>query len=97
MNPNWKLIQIQAEALTPFYYHGLYAPDGSMTRPDIVTDTAGHRLCLGIRLRLPTTGPPAQRTGLWRRSALSAVAGFIVYGDGQPRSCACASYDRCTA
>jgi hypothetical protein len=40
MNPNWKLIQIQAEALTPFYYHGLYAPDGSMTRPDIVTDTA---------------------------------------------------------
>ena len=31
---------IRARSLTPFYYHGLYARDGSATHPDIITDTA---------------------------------------------------------
>ncbi|HDN25568.1 MAG TPA: hypothetical protein ENG03_00430 [Thioploca sp.] len=33
-------VEIQAQTLTPFYYHGLYARDGSATHPDIITDTA---------------------------------------------------------
>ena len=31
---------IRARSLTPFYYHGLYARDGSATHPDVITDTA---------------------------------------------------------
>jgi hypothetical protein len=33
-------VGIQAQTLTPFYYHGLYARDGSATHPNIITDTA---------------------------------------------------------
>ncbi len=35
---SWK--GIRARSLTPFYYHGLYARDGSATHPDVITDTA---------------------------------------------------------
>jgi len=31
---------INARVLTPFYYHGLYARDGSTTHPNVITDTA---------------------------------------------------------
>lgn len=31
---------IEATVLTPFYYHGLYVPDGSATHPAVITDTA---------------------------------------------------------
>lgn len=30
---------VKATTLTPFYYHGLYSPDGSATDPGILTDT----------------------------------------------------------
>lgn len=32
-------ISVQAVSLTPFYYHGLYIPDGSSTNPTLLTDT----------------------------------------------------------
>jgi hypothetical protein len=33
-------LSITARVLTPFYYHGLYARDGSATHPNVITDTA---------------------------------------------------------
>jgi hypothetical protein len=33
-------VGIRAKTLTPFYYHGLYALDGSATHPNVITDTA---------------------------------------------------------
>jgi hypothetical protein len=33
-------IPISAHLLSPFYYHGLYAMDGSATHPGVITDTA---------------------------------------------------------
>lgn len=38
-------IPFRAETLTPFYYHGLYVPDGSSTHPDVLSDTA---LCFAL-------------------------------------------------
>ena len=38
-------ISFRAETLTPFYYHGLYVPDGSSTHPDVLSDTA---LCFAL-------------------------------------------------
>lgn len=35
-----KAIPIAAKLLSPFYYHGLYAFDGSATHPGVITDTA---------------------------------------------------------
>ena len=32
-------ISVEAVSLTPFYYHGLYIPDGSSTNPTLLTDT----------------------------------------------------------
>ncbi len=37
---HFEAIGISANVLTPFYYHGLYAKDGSATHPDVITDTA---------------------------------------------------------
>jgi len=39
------MIPFKAETLTPFYYHGLYVPDGSATHPDVLSDTA---LCFAL-------------------------------------------------
>lgn len=39
------IIPFRAETLTPFYYHGLYVPDGSATHPDVLSDTA---LCFAL-------------------------------------------------
>ncbi|MHB1563725.1 MAG: hypothetical protein ACYCXP_06470 [Leptospirillum sp.] len=39
------LIPFRAETLTPFYYHGLYVPDGSATHPDFLSDTS---LCFAL-------------------------------------------------
>lgn len=49
-----KVVPFLAVALTPFYYHGLYAPDGAATHPDVISDTA---LCfaLAYALGLPPT------------------------------------------
>jgi hypothetical protein len=44
---------IRARSLTPFYYHGLYARDGSATHPDVITDTA-----LVFALRTALFGAP---------------------------------------
>jgi hypothetical protein len=44
---------IRARCLTPFYYHGLYARDGSATHPDVITDTA-----LVFALRAALLGAP---------------------------------------
>lgn len=43
MNP--KVTAFRAETLTPFYYHGLYVPDGAATHPDVISDTA---LCFAL-------------------------------------------------
>lgn len=42
---NATVTAFRAEALTPFYYHGLYVPDGSNTHPDVISDTA---LCFAL-------------------------------------------------
>jgi len=48
------VVPFRAEVLTPFYYHGLYAPDGAATHPDVLSDTA---LCFALAhtLGLPPT------------------------------------------
>lgn len=49
------LIAFRGETLTPFYYHGVYVPDGSATCPDVLSDTA---LCFALAHALgcpPTT------------------------------------------
>lgn len=33
-------VGVEAVSLTPFYYHGLYVPDGSSTNPTLLTDTS---------------------------------------------------------
>jgi hypothetical protein len=45
---------IRARSVTAFYYHGLYARDGSATHPDVITDTA-----LVFALRAALLGAPA--------------------------------------
>jgi len=42
---NATLTAFRAETLTPFYYHGLYVPDGAATYPDVISDTA---LCFAL-------------------------------------------------
>ena len=48
------VVPFRAETLTPFYYHGLYAPDGAATHPNVLSDTA---LCFALAhtLGLPPT------------------------------------------
>ena len=67
---------IDAEMLTPFYYHGHYALDGSATEPGVITDTA---LLFALRAALLGTSPllrgqPDYRADLqaipWRASLL---------------------------
>jgi hypothetical protein len=74
INDNW--VGITAKTLTPFYYHGFYARDGSATSPDVITDTA---LVFSLRSALTTTSPllrskPDYKTDLlhipWRASLL---------------------------
>ncbi len=51
------VMTVRATALTPFYYHGLYARDGSASHADVITDTA-----LLFALRNALLGmPPALR------------------------------------
>ena len=47
-------IPLQAELLTPCYYHGFYAMDGSASDPDVITDTA-----VLFALRATLLGAPA--------------------------------------
>lgn len=67
---------IDAEVLTPFYYHGHYALDGSATEPGVITDTA---LLFALRAALLGASPllcgqPDYRADLqaipWRASLL---------------------------
>lgn len=67
---------IDAETLTPFYYHGHYALDGSATEPGVITDTA---LLFALRAALLGASPllrgqPDYRADLqaipWRASLL---------------------------
>lgn len=48
------MVGISAHVLTPFYYHGLYAKDGSATHPNVITDTA-----MIFALRQTIFGSPA--------------------------------------
>lgn len=72
-------ILIDAEVLTPFYYHGHYAMDGSATDPGVITDTT---LLFALRAALLGTSPllrgqPDYRADLqkipWRASLLMGV------------------------
>ena len=47
-------ILLDAEVLTPFYYHGHYALDGSATEPGVITDTA---LLFALRAALIGASP----------------------------------------
>lgn len=47
-------LAVRAEVVAPFYYHGLYARDGSTTHPAVITDTA-----LVFALRAALLGPPS--------------------------------------
>jgi len=51
-------LSITARVLTPFYYHGLYARDGSATHPNVITDTA---FMFALRATLLGT-PPVLRS-----------------------------------
>ncbi|MGA7981795.1 MAG: hypothetical protein WCA32_16420 [Chromatiaceae bacterium] len=51
-------IPLHAELLTPCYYHGRYAMDGSASDPDVITDTA-----LLFALRASLLGAPATLKG----------------------------------
>lgn len=71
-----QLIAVRAVALTPFYYHGLYARDGSASHANVITDTA---LVFALRHALLETPPvlrgrPDYATDLrripWRASLL---------------------------
>ena len=67
---------IRARSLTPFYYHGLYARDGSATHPDVITDTALVFALRAALLRAPAfmRSQPDYKTDLgaipWRASLL---------------------------
>lgn len=70
------LIPLQARVLSPFYYHGLYARDGSASHANVITDTA---LLFALRNALSVSLPalrsrPDYRTDLrqipWRASLL---------------------------
>lgn len=56
MNP--AIVPFTAESLTPFYYHGLYVPDGAATHPDVVSDTA---ICFALAQAIGIPRPPVLR------------------------------------
>ncbi|RKZ37201.1 MAG: hypothetical protein DRQ49_16655 [Gammaproteobacteria bacterium] len=67
---------IRARLISPFYYHGFYAKDGSATHPNVITDTA---FVFALRAALLGTPPvlraqPDYKTDLknipWRASLL---------------------------
>ncbi len=70
-------IPIEATVLSPFYYHGLYAMDGSATHPDIITDTSilfALRSVFGLAPMLPRSTPNYQQDIMampWRSSLLT--------------------------
>jgi hypothetical protein len=77
-------IGIRARSLTPFYYHGLYARDGSATHPDVVTDTA---LIFALRAALlgeagVMRGQPDYKADLdaipWRASLLMGDSNIMM-------------------
>jgi hypothetical protein len=53
---NATVTAFRAETLTPFYYHGLYVPDGAATHLDVISDTA---LCFALAYALGR--PPTPR------------------------------------
>ncbi len=56
---NATVTAFRAETLTPFYYHGLYVPDGAATHPDVISDTA---LCFALAYALGRPPTPHLRT-----------------------------------
>jgi hypothetical protein len=75
---------IRARSLTPFYYHGLYARDGSATHPDVITDTA---LIFALRAALlgeagVMRGQPDYKADLdaipWRASLLMGDSNIMM-------------------
>lgn len=56
---NATITAFRAETLTPFYYHGLYVPDGAATHPDVISDTA---LCFALAYALGMPPTPRLRT-----------------------------------
>jgi hypothetical protein len=57
MDPN--VTAFRAETLAPFYYHGLYVPDGSATQPDVISDTA---LCFALAYAFGIPPTPGLRS-----------------------------------
>lgn len=55
---NVAVIPFRAESLTPFYYHGVYVPDGAATHPDVISDTA---LCFALAYALGKPPTPFLR------------------------------------
>jgi len=77
-------VGIQGVSLTPFYYHGLYVPDGSATHPAVITDTALvfalQSLFHGSDWRSPRPTPDYQADLAaipWRASLLMGEGNFI--------------------
>jgi hypothetical protein len=79
MKSTASIIGLTAQVLTPFYYHGLYARDGSATYPNVITDTA---LLFALRTTLLGTSPalrgkPDYKADLlkipWRASLLQSA------------------------
>jgi hypothetical protein len=75
---------INARVLTPFYYHGLYARDGSATHPNVITDTA---FMFALRAALLGTPPllrakPDYKADLkkipWRASLLMGTTNSML-------------------
>jgi hypothetical protein len=56
---NATVTAFRAETLTPFYYHGLYSPDGAATHPDVISDTA---LCFALAYAFGIPPTPRLRT-----------------------------------
>jgi hypothetical protein len=76
MRPQLSWTGIRARSITPFYYHGLYARDGSATHPDVITDTALVFALRAALLRMPEVlrAQPEYKMDLaalpWRASLL---------------------------
>ena len=84
MKPQSSWTGIRARSVTPFYYHGLYARDGSATHPDVITDTAMVFALRAALLRVPEVlrAQPDYKTDLaalpWRASLLLGEANSIM-------------------
>lgn len=52
------IVPFAAESLTPFYYHGLYVPDGAATHPNVVSDTA---ICFALAQAIGLPRSPVLR------------------------------------